>query len=330
MKFTASNAVLAAVIVGAAIAAPAFVYPIFLMKVLCFAMFACAVNLLIGYIGLLSFGHSMFFGVSAYMVAHAVKTWGWSPEMSLIFATMASAALGLVAGVIAIRRQGIYFAMTTLALAQMVYFFCIQAPFTGSEDGIQNIPRGALLGLIDISSDLSLYALVVLIFGVTFFAYYRTINSPFGQVLKAVRDNESRAISLGYKVNRYKLLAFVLSAAMAGLAGGTKVLVFQLASLTDVSWHMSIEVVLMVLVGGLGTLAGPVVGAAVVLTMQEHLAFLGEWVMVIQGVIFVIVVMLFRRGVVGEFNGWRAIRKGARSRRREPPPRTVIAPPESN
>ncbi|RPH44847.1 MAG: branched-chain amino acid ABC transporter permease [Burkholderiales bacterium] len=275
-------------------------YPVFLMKLLCFALFACAFNLLIGYVGLLSFGHAMFFGFAAYMSAHAVKVWGWTPELGILAGTGVAAVMGLVVGAIAIRRQGIYFAMVTLALSQMVFFFCLQAPFTGGEDGIQSVPRRALFGIFDTKSDLSMYYVVLAIFVIGFAIIYRTIHSPFGQVLKAIRENEPRAISLGYQVDRYKLLAFALSATLAGLAGSTKALVFQLASLTDVTWQMSGEVVLMTLVGGMGTVFGPVVGAAVIIGMQNYLAGLGEWVLVVQGGIFVVVVMLFRRGIVGE------------------------------
>jgi branched-chain amino acid transport system permease protein len=275
-------------------------YPVFLMKVLCFAMFALAFNLLIGYVGLLSFGHAMFFGFSAYVSAHAAKVWGWTPEISILAGAAVAAVLGFVAGSLAIRRQGIYFAMVTLALSQMVFFVCLQAPFTGGEDGIQSVPRRPLFGLIDTKNDLTMFYFVLVIFAIVFAIIYRTIHSPFGQVLKAIRENEPRAISLGYQVDRYKLLAFVLSATLAGVAGATKSLVFQLASLTDVTWQMSGEVVLMTLVGGMGTVFGPVVGAAVIISMQNYLAGLGEWVLVTQGVIFVIVVMLFRRGIVGE------------------------------
>jgi branched-chain amino acid transport system permease protein len=299
---------LVALAVLVAVIAPALIYPIFLMKVLCFAIFACSVNLLAGYAGLLSFGHSIFFGMAAYIAAHTLKVWGWPAEAAVASAVLVSTALGVIAGYVSIRRQGIYFAMITLALAQMAYFFCLQAPFTGGEDGIQKVPRPVFFGVLDTGSDLALYAVVVVVFAAAFGLYYRTIHSPFGQVLAAIRDNEQRAISLGYKVQRYKLLAFTLSAALAGLAGGTKVLVFQLASLTDVNWHMGTEVVLMILVGGLGTLLGPVVGAAAILAMQEYLAPLGEWVLVIQGLIFVTVVMTFRRGIVGEFEAWRVRR----------------------
>ncbi|OYX02496.1 MAG: branched-chain amino acid ABC transporter permease [Rhizobiales bacterium 32-66-8] len=304
--------VLILAVLAALVAAPFAVYPVFLMKVLCFALFACAFNLMLGYTGLLSFGHAMFFGGAAYICAYAVKNLGFSPELGILAGTAAAAVLGLVAGLLAIRRQGIYFAMVTLALAQMFFFFCLQAPFTGGEDGLQAVPRRMMFGVIDTSQDLNLYYVVLAIFLIGFAIIYRTIYSPYGQVLKAIRENEPRAISLGYRVNRYKLMAFVLSAALAGLAGSTKSLVFQLASLTDVTWQMSGEVILMTLVGGLGTVLGPVVGAAIIVTMQNYLAGLGEWVLVIQGVIFVLAVSLFRRGIVGEVNGflqaWRAKR----------------------
>ena len=303
------------------VAAPFFVYPVFLMKVLCFALFACAFNLLIGYGGLLSFGHALFFGWASYVAAHMAKIgvislpypagwrlWGWlviplpplSPELAILFGTAAAALLGLLAGWLAIRRQGIYFAMITLALAQMMFFFALQAKFTGGEDGIQAIPRGRLLGLIDLNDQIAMYGFVAVVFVAGFLLIYRVIHSPFGEVLKAIRENEARAISLGYKTEHYKLLAFVLSAALAGLAGATKAIVFQLASLTDVHWTMSGEVVLMTLVGGLGTVFGPVAGAVVIIGMQNYLASVGEWVTVIQGVIFVVCVLLFRRGIVGE------------------------------
>ena len=282
------------------VVAPLAVYPVFLMNVLCFALFACAFNLLIGYVGLLSFGHAMFFGFAAYISGYAVKAWSWDPVLGILAGTAVAAALGLITGAIAIRRQGIYFAMVTLALAQMVFFFCLQAKFTGGEDGIQAIPRRPLLGLIDIRNDFALYYVVLLIFSVGFLTIYRAIHSPFGQVLKAIRENEARTISLGYAVDRFKLIAFVLSAALAGLAGATKAIVFQLASLTDVTWQMSGEVVLMTLVGGMGTVFGPIVGAAVIVSMQNYLSGFGEWVLVIQGAIFVTTVLLFRRGIVGE------------------------------
>jgi branched-chain amino acid transport system permease protein len=280
--------------------APTVIYPVFLMKVMCFALFACAFNLLIGYVGLLSFGHAMFFGLASYVAAHGAKVWGLTPELAVLAGTACAGALGLAVGALAIRRQGIYFAMITLALSQMVFFFCLQAPFTGGEDGIQAVPRGRLFGLIDLSSTWAMYAFVCAVFFGGFLLIYRIVHSPFGQVLKAIRENESRAVSLGYDVDRYKLLAFVLSATLAGLAGATKAIVFQLASLTDVHWTMSGEVVLMTLLGGLGTIFGPVVGAAVIITMQNYLAQLGAWVTVVQGVIFVVCVLAFRRGIVGE------------------------------
>ena len=280
--------------------APFVIYPVFLMKVLCFALFACAFNLLIGYVGLLSFGHAMFFGLSAYVTAHTVKVLGWPTEVGLLAGTATAAALAFATGLLAIRRQGIYFAMVTLALAQMVYFLCVQAPFTGGEDGIQGVPRRALFGIIDIDKDINLYYVVLAIFTFGFLLIYRTIHSPFGQVLKAIRENEPRAISLGYRVDQYKLMAFVLSGTLAGLAGSTKVLVFKLASLTDAAWQMSGEVVLMTLLGGLGTVLGPAIGAAIIVAMQDYLKGLGDWVLVAQGVVFVVTVLLFRKGIAGE------------------------------
>ncbi len=280
--------------------APFFIYPVFLMKVLCFALFACAFNLLIGFVGLLSFGHAMFFGGAAYVAAHAAKVWGWPFEISVLAGTATAACMGFVVGSLAIRRQGIYFAMITLALAQMIYFLALQAPFTGGEDGLQKVPRGYLLGVIDLRNDLTLYFVVAAIFLAGFLAIYRIVHSPFGQVLKSIRENEPRAISLGYKADHYKLMAFVLSATLVGLAGSVKAMVFQLASLTDVHWSMSGEVVLMTLVGGLGTIFGPIAGAVVIITMQNYLAELGSWVTIVQGVVFVICVLAFRRGIVGE------------------------------
>jgi branched-chain amino acid transport system permease protein len=280
--------------------APLAIYPVFLMNVLCFALFACAFNLLIGYVGLLSFGHAAFLGSAGYVAGHAAKVWGFPPELAILAGTATAAVLGFAAGALAIRRQGIYFAMITLALAQMVYFFCLQAPFTGGEDGIQAIPRGHLLGLLDLSHMMTLYWVVLVIFLSGFLLIYRTIHSPFGQVLKAIRENEPRAVSLGYDTDRYKLAALVLSAALSGLAGSTKAIVFQLASLTDVHWNMSGEVVLMALLGGLGTVFGPVAGAIVIIALQNYLAQLGAWVTVAQGAIFVLCVLTFRRGIVGE------------------------------
>jgi branched-chain amino acid transport system permease protein len=282
------------------IVAPMFAYPVFLMKALCFALFACAFNLLIGYVGLLSFGHALFFGWASYVCAHAAKVWGFPPELAIASGTVAAAGLGTIEGALAIRRQGIYFAMITLALAQMMYFFAIQAPFTHGEDGIQAVPRGKLFGFIDLADQTNMYVTVLIIFLGGFLLIYRIINSPFGEVLKAIRENEARAISLGYKTERFKLVAFVLSATFAGLAGATKALVFQLASLTDVDWPMSGEVILMTLVGGLGTLFGPVVGAFFIVTLENFLTTMGQWVFVVQGVIFVVCVLLFRRGIVGE------------------------------
>ncbi len=289
-----------AIMVAFFLVAPFFIYPVFLMKVLCFALFASAFNLLVGYVGLLSFGHAAFLGMAGYIAGHTAKHWGLPPELAIVAGAAFSAALGLVIGVLAIRRQGIYFAMITLALAQMVYFFCLQAKFTGGEDGIQAVPRGTLLGLFDLGDTMTMYFVVLAIFLAGFILIYRTIHSPFGQVLKAIRENEPRAISLGYKVDHYKLVAFVLSAALSGLAGATKTVVFQLASLTDVHWTMSGEVVLMTLLGGLGTVFGPAVGAFVIVGMQNYLAELGSWVQVVQGAIFVVCVLAFRRGVVGE------------------------------
>ena len=284
----------------ALIVAPMFAYPVFLMKALCFALFACAFNLLIGYVGLLSFGHALFFGWASYVCAHAAKVWGFPPELAIASGTVAAAGLGTIVGALAIRRQGIYFAMITLALAQMMYFFAIQAPFTHGEDGIQAVPRGTLFGFINLSDQTNKYITVLVIFLGCFLLIYRIINSPFGEVLKAIRENEARAISLGYRTERFKLLAFVLSATFAGVAGSTKALVFQLASLTDVDWPMSGEVILMTLVGGLGTLFGPVVGAFFIVTLENYLTTMGQWVFVVQGVIFVVCVLLFRRGIVGE------------------------------
>ncbi len=297
---TQSATILFVVMVVGLIVAPFFTYPLFLMQAMCFALFACAFNLLIGYVGLLSFGHALYFGWASYLSAYSAKAWGFTPELAILTGTATGAVLGLLAGSLAIRRQGIYFAMITLALAQMMFFFALQAKFTGGEDGIQAVPRGHLFGLIDLSKEMNMYIVVLVIFLAGFLFIYRIIHSPFGEVLKAIRENETRAISLGYKTDRYKLVAFVLSATLAGAAGGTKAIVLQLASLTDVNWPMSGEVVLMTLVGGLGTIFGPVLGSFIILVMQYKLAAVGEWVLVIQGVIFVACVLLFRRGIVGE------------------------------
>ena len=293
----------------AALAAPFVLYPVFVMKVLCFALFACAFNLLVGFAGLLSFGHAAFFGGAAYITAHAAKVWGLGPELSILLGTAFAAVLGLAFGSIAIRRQGIYFAMITLALSQMVFFMALQLKFTGGEDGIQGVPRGHLFGAIDLNNPLAMYYFVLVVFLAGFALVWRAVHSPFGQVLKAIRENEPRAISLGYRTERYKLLAFVLSASLAGLAGGTKSLVFQLASLTDVTWQMSGEVVLMTLLGGMGTLLGPVVGASLVVTLESYLAATNLPVPVVIGAIFVVCVLVFRRGIVGEIQAFLARRK---------------------
>ncbi|MDQ2918104.1 MAG: branched-chain amino acid ABC transporter permease [Casimicrobiaceae bacterium] len=301
------TAVMAAVL---AIAPFAGVYPVIVMKALCFALFACAFNLLLGYGGLLSFGHAMFLGTAGYVTAYAAKSWGLPPGVAVLLGTAAAAALGAVVGALAIRRQGIYFAMITLALAQMMYFFYVQAAFTHGEDGIQSVPRGRLFGVIDLLQPLAMYYTVLIVFLAAFLLIYRIIHSPFGQVLKAIRENEARAISLGYDADRYKLLAFVLSATLAGLAGAVKAIVFQLASLTDVHWTMSGEVVLMTLLGGMGTIFGPVVGAFILVALENYLAGFGEWVTVITGAIFVACVLAFRRGIVGEIAAWWAKRRG--------------------
>ncbi|BDX20690.1 branched-chain amino acid ABC transporter permease [Polynucleobacter sp. TUM22923] len=277
-----------------------FIYLVFAMKVLCFALFACAFNLLLGFTGLLSFGHAAFFGTSAYITAYLCKEIGLSPELAILLGVLCSAVLGFLIGALAIRRQGIYFAMVTLALSQMVYFLAVQLPFTGGEDGIQGVPRGMLFGFIDLKNDVTMYYFVLAVFLGGFALILRTVHSPFGQVLKAIRENEPRAISLGYNVDRFKLISFVLSAALAGLAGSLKTLVFQLATLTDVHWHMSGEVVLMTLLGGMGTILGPVVGASIVVGLQNYLANIGSWSTIATGFIFVICVLAFRRGVVGE------------------------------
>jgi branched-chain amino acid transport system permease protein len=294
-----------------AIAAPMIgLYPVFVMKLLCFALFACAFNLLLGFTGLLSFGHAAFFGFAAYITGHTVKVMGWTPELGVLAGVVVAALLGLAFGIVAIRRQGIYFAMITLALSQMVYFLCLQAPFTGGEDGLQGVLRGKLFGVIPLIDDTVMYYLVLAVFVACFLGIMRIVNSPFGQVLKMIRENEPRAISLGYEVDRYKLLAFVLSASLAGLAGSLKTLVMKFATLTDVHWSMSGEVILMSLLGGVGTFFGPVLGAGIVIALQNMLADkVGEWVTVIIGAIFVLCVLAFRKGVVGELLAWRDRRK---------------------
>lgn len=305
------------------------IYPIFVMKIMCYALFACAFNLLLGFTGLLSFGHAAFLGSAAYASGHAIKIWGFPTEFGLAFGVLVAGLLGLAMGALAIRRSGIYFAMITLALSQMVFFFFLQANFTGGEDGLQGVPRGTLFGLIDLKSDLNLYYVVMAIFVLGFFIIWRTVHSPFGQVLKAIRENEARAISLGYDVDRFKLLAFVLSAMLAGLAGSTKMLIFVSATLTDAAWQMSGLVILMTLIGGLGTLVGPVIGAFIVVLLENKVGDVGamltnwtgvEWfqrigesVSIVIGLIFVICVLAFRRGIVGELSAWYERRKALRS-----------------
>jgi branched-chain amino acid transport system permease protein len=289
-----------AIMLAFLVAGPFLLYPVFLMKALCFALFACAFNLLIGYVGLVSFGHALYFGWASYLTAYAAKSWGMQPEIAILIGTATAAALGIVAGIVAIRRQGIYFAMITLALAQMMYLVALRLPLTGGEDGIQAVPRGRLFGLFDLNHEMTMYIFVLVVVLAAFLLIYRIINSPFGEVLKAIRENEPRTISLGYQTDRYKVVAFVLSATLAGLAGSVKALVFQLASLTDVHWTMSGEVLLMTLVGGLGTIFGPVVGAFLIVAMENYLASFGQWVLIIQGAIFVVCVLVFRRGIVGE------------------------------
>ncbi|MBN9562833.1 MAG: branched-chain amino acid ABC transporter permease [Alphaproteobacteria bacterium] len=298
--FSRAQAIAFVVMVALIIVCPWVLYPVFLMKVLCFALFACAFNLMIGYVGLLSFGHAAFFGMGSYIAAWTAKHWGITAEAAILLGGATGAILGLVLGYIAIRRQGLYFAMITLGLAQMVYFFCLQAPFTGGEDGIQQVPRSPLFGVISMQPDMHIYWLVAVVFLLGFLLIHRVVHSPFGQVLKAIRENEPRATSLGYRTDDYKLIAFVLSTFLAGIAGGTKALVFGIATLTDVHYSMSGEVVLMVLLGGLGTIFGPVMGALVLSAMENYLAQFGAWVTVTQGAIFMICVLAFRRGIIGE------------------------------
>ena len=306
-----SEALAFVIMVGLLAVAPLYFYPMVVMQALCFALFACAFNLLIGYGGLLSFGHALYFGWASYLAAHSAKVWGFPPELAILTGAATGALLGIVSGALAIRRQGIYFAMVTLALAQMVFFFCLQAKFTGGEDGIQSVPRGKLLGMLDLTDNRTMYYFVLAVFTAGFLLIYRIIHSPYGQVLKAIRENEPRAISLGYRTDRYKLMAFVLSALLSGLAGATKAIVFQLASLTDVHWSMSGEVVLMTLLGGMGTIFGPVIGAFVIMAMEFYMSGMGAWFTIAQGIIFVICVLAFRRGVMGEVEAWlRSRRKG--------------------
>ncbi len=298
--FSRAQAVAFLIMVVLIVVSPWVLYPVFLMKVLCFALFACAFNLMIGYVGLLSFGHAAFFGMGSYVTAWTAKHWGLSAEAAILLGGATGGVLGLVLGYIAIRRQGLYFAMITLGLAQMVYFFCLQAPFTGGEDGIQQVPRSALFGVISMQPDMNIYWLVAVVFLLGFLLIHRVVHSPFGQVLKAIRENEPRATSLGYRVDDYKLIAFVLSTFLSGIAGGTKALVFGIATLTDVHYSMSGEVVLMTLLGGLGTIFGPVMGALVLTAMENYLAQFGAWVTVTQGAIFMVCVLAFRRGIIGE------------------------------
>lgn len=306
--FTKAQFIALLVMFAALVVAPFFLYPIFLMKLLCFALFACAFNLLIGYVGLTSFGHAAYFGMGGYIAAHSAKVWGLTPELSIIIGALLAGVQGAIFGWVAIRRQGIYFAMITLALAQMIYFLCLQAPFTGGEDGIQAVPRGHLFGFISLAPDMNMYWFVAAVFVLCFLLIHRIVHSPFGQVLKAIRENEPRTTSLGYRTDDYKLVAFILSATIAGVAGGTKSLVFGIATLTDVHWSMSGEVLLMTLVGGLGTVFGPLIGAAVIVAMQNYLAEMGAWVTVIQGVIFIACVLAFRRGIVGEIGNLLRVR----------------------
>ena len=298
--FSRAQAAALVVMLALIIVLPGVLYPVFLMKVLCFALFACAFNLLIGYVGLMSFGHAVFFGMGSYITAWAAKVWHLTPELAILLGGAMGLVLGVVIGWLAIKRQGIYFAMITLALGQMVYFFCLEAPFTGGEDGIQQVPRGHLFGLISLDQDMTMYWVTAAVYLAGFLLIHRIVHSPFGQVLKAIRENEPRATSLGYRTDDYKLIAFILSAFLAGIAGGTKAIVFGIATLTDVHYSMSGEVVLMTLVGGLGTIFGPVVGALIVSAMENYLAQFGAWVTVTQGVIFVACVLAFRRGVLGE------------------------------
>lgn len=293
-----------AAMVGVLVAAPFFVYPVFLMKALCFALFACAFNLLIGYVGLLSFGHAAFLGSAGYASAHAAKVWGFPPEAAIVFGTLVAALLGGAIGALTIRSRGIYFANITLAFAQMIFFFAVQASFTGGEDGMQRIPRNALLGMIDVSKSSVFYYVILALTVASIALFYRIVHSPFGEILRAIRDNEARVESLGFKPERFKLIAFVLSAAMAGLAGGMKATVFQFATLTDVSWPVSGEVILMTLLGGLGTLTGPMVGAGIVIVLNDYLAGFGEWSLVAQGAIMLLVIIFLRRGVVGELGAY--------------------------
>ena len=295
----AVHAAIFAGLIAVLVVAPFLAYPVFVMRVMCFALFASAFNLLLGYGGLLSFGHAAYFGIASYVCATAARSWGLDPALAILLGTLAAGGLGAVFGAVAIRRQGIYFAMITLALAQIVYFASLQAPFTGGEDGIQGVPRGKLFGLVSLAPDATLYVVVAAIFIAGLLIIYRIVHSPFGQVLRAIRENENRALSLGYRVDRYRLAVFVMSATLAGLAGSTKAIVFQLASLTDVHWTMSGEVVLMTLIGGMGTMFGPTVEALVFVALEFYLSSIGSWVTVVEGAVFVVCVLAFREGIVG-------------------------------
>ncbi|WP_238366903.1 branched-chain amino acid ABC transporter permease [Mesobacterium pallidum] len=304
LGFSRARFILFVVTALAVVIAPFVLYPIFLMKIYCFIIFAVAYNLLLGYTGLMSFGHAAFWGMGAYLTAYSAANWGFGFEAALLTGTVTGAALGLIFGLVAIRRTGLYFAMITLALAQMVYFICLQSPFTGGEDGVQGVPRGSLLGLVDLNNDWNLYWLVGTILLGTIILSNRVVHSPFGQVLRAIRNNPARAKSLGYNVDRYKLCAFVMSAALAGFAGGLKAIIFQIATLTDVSTVASTEAVLITLVGGIGTIFGPAVGSIIVLSLEHYLAPFGPWVMFTQGVVFVFFVLVFRKGLLGEFQSY--------------------------
>ena len=296
--------VLLALCISALLVAPFVLYSRFLIEVLCFSLLAAALNLLVSYAGLLSFGHAMFFGAAGYVSAHAIKMWGFEPALGILLGVAVAAVIGAVTGFLAIRRQGIYFSMITLAFAQLIYFMALRMPFTGGEDGLQDIPHRALFGFIDMGNNLVVYFVVLAITAFGFFAIYRIVNSPFGQVLRAIRDNEPRAISLGYRVNRYKQLVYIMSAMLAGLAGSTKAVAFQVVTLSDLNWMTSGEALLICILGGIQTLVGPVVGAILMVSMSHYLATYSEWVLMIQGLVFVIVVLLFRKGIVGEFYAW--------------------------
>lgn len=294
--------VLLAALAAAAIAAPFFVYPVLLMTVLCFVLFASSFNLLLGYAGLLCFGHAMFFGAAAYITGWLLKTTGLSIELAILAGGLSAGAMGFVVGLVSVRRSGIQFAMITFAIAQFVYFVLLQAPFTGGEDGMQGIPRSALFGLWELKGNLAFYYFVLGVTVLVIALFWRIVHSPFGEVLKAIRDNEARVESLGFRPERFKLIALMLSAAMAGVAGGLKATVFQFATLTDVSWNISGEVILMTLLGGIGTLTGPMVGAAAIIWLNDHLAQFGEWALISQGAILLLVIIFFRRGLVGELS----------------------------